>query len=447
MLAAPAASEARFHVTALSNLARAFDKYARRYDKRAIPESTYPEQFFLVRREDLALGLAKAAHLPQKTALAGDRLVVLETRVRSDELHPNLRSGRGEFLQRGWIDLVAVHWPSSGGLTPVSIEEAVALALRSISPSLKPYAELVPRSVSILPVARACDARCPFCFSRASVSLVVEPLPFDLQRAAHVLRRAKERGAARAVITGGGEPGLLGEARLCELVELAARDFERVVLITSGHWLARLGRSECGRALARLARAGLGVLALSRHAPDEDTNARCMGRRTESRRVADVWRELALPRLRLRWICVLQRGAVEDEATLEDYLAFAAHTGVEEVCFKELYVSTSTESLYHDRETNEWSRSHQVPLSLVTGWAARQGFHEVERLPWGAPVFAGAFAGRALRIAAYCEPSVLWERRHGLARSWNLLADGRCLASLEDQESEVEPHGLRALPQ
>ncbi|MGR5130705.1 hypothetical protein, partial [Photobacterium swingsii] len=62
--------------------------------------------------------------------------------------------------------------------------------------------------------------------------------------------------------------------------------------------------------------------------------------------------------------------------------------------------------------------------------------------PWGAPVFAGEWAGRPMRIAAYTEPSLYWERTHGIARSWNVMADGRCYASLEDRASELTLEAL-----
>ena len=46
--------------------------------------------------------------------------------------------------------------------------------------------------------------------------------------------------------------------------------------------------------------------------------------------------------------------------------------------------------------------------------------------------------GKPLQVAAYSEPSLFWERTSGLARSWNVMADGRCLVSLEDRASEIE---------
>ena len=141
--------------------------------------------------------------------------------------------------------------------------------------------------------------------------------------------------------------------------------------------------------------------------------------------------------LSLRLTCVLQRDGVDTPEMLERYVDWATGLGVEEICCKELYVSTSVESVYHRHAANEWSHAHQVPLALVLGFAARHGFTEEARLPWGAPVFRGEWRGRPLRLAAYTEPSLFWERTHGLARSWNLMANGRVLASLEERTSEI----------
>jgi hypothetical protein len=190
------------------------------------------------------------------------------------------------------------------------------------------------------------------------------------------------------------------------------------------------------------------VLALSRHHFDSDRNAELMGLQTGSEHVPGAVAELRAEglRLALRWICVLQRGGIDDEASLARYLDMSTAAGVEEICFKELYVSTSIDSEYHDRAANDWSRRHQVPLKLVTDFARAAGWSIRERLPWGAPVFEGTWKGRPLRVAAYTEPSLSWELTSGVCRSWNLMADGRCLASLEDKHSEVLPRGLRSLP-
>jgi hypothetical protein len=86
------------------------------------------------------------------------------------------------------------------------------------------------------------------------------------------------------------------------------------------------------------------------------------------------------------------------------------------------------------------SWSSRLSLSpLDAGWS------RVEQLPWGAPIFKGDWRGRRVRVAAYTEPSLLWELTNGICRSWNLMADGRCLASLEDRKSGVLVNELRNL--
>ncbi len=439
----------RFHVIVLSNFAKGFDKYAHTYGKAGIPESTYPDRFHLLTRAELAIGTAKAGRLLERLAIPGDRLLVLETAVDPGALAPNPVTGLGLELRRDRIRLTAVHEldPAAGAdaLRPTTVEDAMAASL-SLHPHPVPYAALRPRSVSVLPVAAACQAKCAFCFSAASISSDQPPARVPWDTVTGWLERGRAAGAERAVITGGGEPTLLPFDQQLRLVAACAAAFPKTVLISNAHTLAALDPADRADRLAALADAGLSVLAVSRHHQDDDTSARLMALRTPVGAVADTWRtgRDRWPGLRLRLICVLQRGGVEDEAGVADYLTWAAAHGVDEVCFKELYVSTSTESLYHDHAANRWSRDHQVPLAVVTRFADRHGFTEADRLPWGAPVYRGDWAGHPIRIAAYTEPSLLWERTHGLVRSWNVLADGRCYASLEDRASEIGTEGAAA---
>jgi molybdenum cofactor biosynthesis enzyme MoaA len=438
----------RYYVTALSNLVRGYDKFARVYDKTGIPESSYPDRFFLLPREQLAIGIAKAQHLPGKTGLDGDCLIAIQTRAPISDLKPNLRNGLGQVLESGQIPVEAVHLVDAAGqLVDIGLEEACARSYRTLTRGNPGFEQLLPRSVSVLPIARACPARCSFCFSRASVSADTRPQPPDWSRVTEVLRGAAGRGARRAVITGGGEPSLLPAEHLQRLIREAATYLPRVVLISNGYRWGRLEPPGRRLALDGLAAAGLSILALSRHHHRSDRAEALMGLDTGSDVLAQTWASSRerWPRLKLRWICVLQRGGVEDRPSLEDYLDWAVGTGVPEICFKELYVSTSVESEYHDAEANRWSASHQVPLKLVLDLAADAGWVVRERLPWGAPVYEGDWRGRAVRVVAYTEPSLLWELSNGICRSWNLMADGRCLASLEDRNSEVLGRGLRRL--
>ena len=432
--------ETLYHVAVLSNFARGFDKYALSYSKAGIPESTYPDRFFLLLQEELHIGIEKAGALLDKLGLHGDRLIVLETKVDAAALQPNTHNGKGRFIRSDRIAVTGLHSVATGtapALSPLDAEDAMAASLRLLKPQFHDFEQIRPRSVSFLPIAMACQARCPFCFSKASISSDQLQAKVDWSQISHWLERARAQGAERAVITGGGEPTLLPRASLERLVAESAGYFDKVVLITNGHVLAVAPETERIERLEALHRAGLSVLAISRHHHDAANNEQLMQLATPVEQLMASWREhrARWPRLRLRLICVLQRGGVEDRATLERYLDWAVAHGVEEICFKELYVSTSTESLYYDRNANAWSRAHQVSLALVTGFAQAQGLELAERLPWGAPVYRGRWQGKPLRIAAYTEPSLFWERTHGVARSWNVMSEGACYVSLEDRAS------------
>lgn len=167
-------SDQRFHVIVLSNFAKGFDKYAFAYGKAGIPESTYPDRFHLLTRAELGIGIGKARRLLDRLAIPGDRLLVLETMVDPDKLVPNVSTGLGMELHEARIRLSAVHELDQAGdeftLRPTTVEDAMASSLHLHGSALRRYADTRPRSVSLLPVASACQARCSFCFSSASIS-------------------------------------------------------------------------------------------------------------------------------------------------------------------------------------------------------------------------------------------------------------------------------------
>jgi hypothetical protein len=436
-------TETLWHVTVLSNFVRGYDKYARVYSKIGIPESTFPDRFFLLREDELDIGIRKARALLAKLALPGNRLFALRTCVPTNALKSNTSTGLGRFVESPAIGVDGVAFVESavsgGQLVPVTIEEASALSLHLLRPELCDYEQLKPRTFSVLPIARGCQASCPFCFSEASASAEQEQSQLDLAHIRQFATAASARGAERFVLTGGGEPGLVRHELLREFIATGHNTIGKTVLITNGHHLAHRDPLVLATMLEDYASAGLSVLAVSRHHHDDDSSERLMSLRTRVAAIAHAWRDgrARWPALRLRFTCVLQRGAVDSMTALESYVDWATVLGVPELCFKELYVSTSVESVYHRHTTNTWSYANQVPLALVLEFAARHGFVETARLPWGSPIFSGEWHGRPLQFAAYTEPSLFWERTYGIARSWNMMSDGRCLASLEDRASEI----------
>lgn len=433
-----------YHVIVLSNFARGFDKYSCCYDKAAIPESTFPDKTFVLTRDELGIGIEKASRLLTKLGLAGNRLLVLEAKIPSTQLQPNLKTGKGRYLASARLPVSAL-WYVSGEaeLVPVIAEEAFAQSMALLSPALHAYEDLKPRTVSVLPVAQACQANCRFCFSESSASLEQVPVALDLQRVRKLCQQGALQGAERFVLTGGGEPGLVAHDRLIDFIRAGRETLGKVVLITNGIHLAKLPEEARAARLSAYVEAGLSVLAISRHHASDLTNRLIMGVDTRTDRVLGTLQSLRLPSLRTRLICVLQQGGVEDVSSLKEYLDYAVAHGVGELCFKELYVSSTLESAYHAQPGNIWSREHQVSLSLVTEFCEQQGFTVVTRLPWGAPVYRGEWEGQTVQIAAYSEPSLFWERASGLTRSWNIMADGECLASLEDPNSDIANHILK----
>lgn len=101
-----------YHVTTLSNFARAFDKYSRRYCKSRIPESSHPNESYLLPATQLSFGAAKASRLVRKLAIPGDAPLVLQAGVSRCQVDENPRSG------------VGVIWPSPD--LPVSGTFAIA---------------------------------------------------------------------------------------------------------------------------------------------------------------------------------------------------------------------------------------------------------------------------------------------------------------------------------
>jgi hypothetical protein len=324
------------------------------------------------------------------------------------------------------VPLPGVAWVNEGGeLEPTRHEEVTAQAYRVEGAGLRAWHECRPRSFSVLPIARACQASCSFCFSKASVSDVTKQRQPPLEEQLAWADLARARGAERAVITGGGEPTLLRAPALRALVEGLSARFPSTLLITNGALLD-------AELLQSLVDSGLTTLAISRHGLTPEHDARIMKLAVDSGSIA---RRAASLGVRTRAICVLQRGGVDSAQKVREYVERCAREGFAEVCFKELYVSSLAENPWAPSAVNRHCEANQVPLAPAIEAITSMGLARVAQLPWGSPVFEGDVLGQRVKVAAYTEPSVGWERTHGLVRSWNLLADGKCLASLEDPSS------------
>lgn len=414
-----------YYFTTVANFAACYDKYSRMFCKNNT--YTYPNKFFLCPPNNIIPGIQKAQRLLAKLGNFEDQVVAIRT-------HQPIVSYEREFptVLSSEIHVDAVSIIENGFIKRVTVEDVYSLSLKLNNPVLSSWTTVIPRTISILPIAKGCQAKCSFCFSHGSVS--VDQQTGDYQsKLPHYIERALHHGVKRAVITGGGEATMMPHEKLLQLITQFNR-FPTVVMITNGYKYAVMNEDERLLHLSHLAAAGLTVLSISRHGTTTDENAKIMHLSIDSEKVALSAKNLPL---KVRWVCVLQKGGVHDRESLEAYLSWVASTGVSEICFKELYVSSSYESVYHDTKSNEYSRENQVSLSIILDFFRDNNWTLVSKLPWGSPVYEGVFQGHKLQIAAYTEPSVYWERSNGICRSWNVMSDGTCYASLETLNSVI----------
>lgn len=424
----------------LSNWLSGFDRYALRYDK-ALRPSRYPDRFYMLSAaEGFEAGICKARDLARRLGEPGGEVAWIESALPMGEgaMEPNRWTGTGV----GW------GWPGSsvpirrvglagesGELRECPHEELTARAYKAArAGGALDWTRLRPRSFSVLPIALACQARCAFCFSKASASEAAKQKPMDLDGAKAWAVAAAKAGASRAVITGGGEPTLMKPHDLERLCEALSKTVGQTLLITNAVAWSKLGELELSERMEGLAKAGLARIAISRHAPDREGEKLIMGASADGERVARAARAAGMA---TRTICVLQKGGVDSEAKVVEYVEAMAFQGISEVCFKELYVSSVSENRWAMSRENQYGLVNRVGLDVVGRALARMDFEVSSHLPWGSPLWRGRTKGVEMSVAAYTEPSVGWELAHRQARSWNLMADGSCLASLEDGGSAL----------
>jgi cyclic pyranopterin phosphate synthase len=269
----------------------------------------------------------------------------------------------------------------------------------------------------------ACNCRCPFCFSRSSVSSL-EGEYLGCGDLAEYFAFARERGAGRLVVTGGGEP-LLRREWVQEIVRQGREWFPETALFTNAAFLDEAAASA-------LAAAGLSYVCYSRHHYDDAVNRELMGRGAP-----DLDRVIrAAEGLTLRATCVMTRGYVDSRAEVFRYLEALSRRGVRQFTFKHTYVAYPN-SVFAGSPEDRWAAEHHVDFDPFEGSGV-----VLARLPWGPSI--RRIDG--LQVCYYWEPTPEWEKENRLCRSANLLSNGKVYASLEDEESFLFQLGLSGAP-
>lgn len=428
------------YITVLSNWLLGYDRYQRLYSKAGIVQSTFPDEFYVLKEDELDIGIRKAEALLKKTKVAGDKIIRLQTTLDEVDVAKNTRNGLGWVYPDYKIPLDKVYVYENAEWVAQTVEDLTAEAYLLDVSVLKEWSDLRPLTLSFLPVAMACQASCSFCFSGSSISLERKKRIKDFTHLEYWCERAAKAGAERFVITGGGEPTIIPFDELLECLRISARWFPKNVIISNGLFLSKNDDDTILSRLKELKTAGLNVLSLSYHHWNPETNKKIMGLDTEAEKIFRVYSKAdkdTVPRLRI--VTVLQKGGVDSASEIQGFIDKALEYGIDQICFKELYVASTSESLYAKQKENIYSRDHQVSLKTVTDFCRDGSLEKIKSLAWGSPVYRYEDAnGKYVDIAAYTEPSVGWERVNGVARSWNYMADNKCFASLEDGSSEIK---------
>lgn len=428
------------YVTVLSNWLLGYDRYQRIYTKNGIKESTFPSEFYVLKEDELHIGLNKAEKLLSKVNIEGNKILRIQTSLKEASVVKNERNGLGWIHADHKVPVSRLYLYENGEWIEKTVEDITAEAYRLHVDVLQEWNELKPLTLSFLPIAIACQAACSFCFSGSSISTEKKKRIADFKHLEYWCRTASEAGAERFVITGGGEPTIMPFEELIECLGTSSKFFPKNVIISNGLFLSKLDEDVIISRLKELKAAGLSVLSLSYHHYDPVTNSKIMGLDTKAEKIMKAYKKCnrdEVPQLRV--VCVLQKGGVDSAEGIQGFIDKALEYGIDQLCFKELYVASTYESLYSKKKENLYSRDHQVSLTEVTGFAAQHSLEVIKELPWGSPIYryVDNETKKYVDIAAYTEPSVGWERSNGIARSWNYMADDKCYASLEDESSEI----------
>lgn len=427
------------YITVLSNWILGYDRYQRIYSKNAITASTFPNEFYVLQEHELAIGLGKAEKLLAKLNIQNDKILRIETSLKEKDVAKNIRNGLGWVYPDHKVPVSRLYLYENNEWVEKTVEDVTAEAYLLHVDTLQDWADLKPLTLSFLPIAIACQASCAFCFSGSSISFEKKKRIKDFEHLDYWCRTASEAGAERFVITGGGEPTIMPFDEIIEGLKISSEYFVKNVIISNGLFLSKLDEDEIIARLKALKKAGLSVLSLSYHHYDPVRNAVIMGMDTNAEKIMKAYSKCdrsEVPQLRV--VCVLQKGGVDSKQEIQGFIDKALEYGIDQLCFKELYVASTYESLYSKKKENLYSRDHQVSLTTVIEFAADHHLETIKTLPWGSPIFRYTEAGSYVDIAAYTEPSVGWERSNGIARSWNYMADNKCYASLEDETSLIE---------
>ena len=230
------------------------------------------------------------------------------------------------------------------------------------------------QTLSIVAGSEACNARCPFCVSKMTVShgLGLHEPEVNWRNFRKACQLAAQSGVTTAMLTGKGEPTLFPGQITSYLEAMADFGFPLLELQTNGILLVQQ-RERYAPHLQRWYELGLSTVAVSIMHADAERNREIylphQDHYVDLPALIDLLHQAGLS---VRLACIMAGGYVDSVAEVRDLVAFARAHRVEQLSVRP--VARPGQS--RDEATAAWTAAHQLPAGAeraIAEWAAAAG--------------------------------------------------------------------------
>jgi molybdenum cofactor biosynthesis enzyme MoaA len=230
------------------------------------------------------------------------------------------------------------------------------------------------QTFSIVAGSEACNARCPFCVSKMTVShgLGLREPEVNWRNFRKACQLAARSGVTTAMLTGKGEPTLFPAQITRYLEAMAGFEFPLLELQTNGIVLQQQ-RERYAPHLVQWHGLGLSTVAVSIMHHDPERNREIylphQDHYVDLPALIDLLHQVGLS---VRLACVMAGGYVDSVAEVEALVAFAREHRVEQLSVRP--VARPGES--RDGATAAWTAAHQLPdaaQEAIADWVAAAG--------------------------------------------------------------------------
>ena len=245
------------------------------------------------------------------------------------------------------------------------------------------------QTFSIVAGSEACNARCPFCISKMTLSLGVELKEPEVnwRNFEVACRFAKQSGVTTVMLTGKGEPTLFPKQITQYLQKLARHEFPLIEMQTNGIVIAE--KWEIYKTyLQEWYDLWMTTIAISIvHYEPEKNRQVYVPYKQSYINLSDLIKELHSIGFLVRLTCIMANGFIDSAEKVKNLLNFAKENQVEQLTVTP--VNKPDEEHSRNKEAWDWTNTHHltnVQLSEIIQYVEKSGVH-ILTLQHGAKIF------------------------------------------------------------